>query len=95
MHNFKHFGEENFLKALSDLACGKNIQAGHVYCVPQPKTIAEEVKISKRHELSKEELHRQAKEKIRLTLLEKHEDLFLISSLGELSSRKANSKILS
>ena len=48
LHNFKHFGEENFLKALSDLACGKNIQAGHVYCVPQPKTIEEEVKISKR-----------------------------------------------
>ena len=52
---------------------------------------AEEVRISKRHELSKEELHRQAKEKIRLTLHEKHDDLFLILSLEELFSRKANS----
>ena len=89
LHNFKHIGEENFLKALNDLACGKKYTS--LSCAPQPKTIAEEVKISKRHELSKEELHRQAKEKIRLALLEKHDDLFLISSLEELSSRKANS----
>ena len=36
-HNFKHIGEENFLKALSDLACGKKYTS--LTCVPQPKTM--------------------------------------------------------
>ena len=89
LHNFKHFGEANFSASLNHLQEGKSYTS--LSCVVQPKTVAEEEKLLKRNALSKEELHKEAMEKIEIALMEREDDVFLRSYLDELQSKKASS----
>ena len=89
LHNFKHFGEANFSASPNHLQEGKSYTS--LSCVVQPKTVAEEEKLLKRNALSKEELLKEAMEKIMTALLEREDDVFLRSYLDELQSKKASS----
>ena len=89
LHNYKLWGEENFDKALEHLAAGKSYTT--LPCRVQPKTLAEEEKILKRNELSKEELHKHAISNIRKALDNHKEDAFLLDNLEILERKKAQS----
>ena len=89
LHNFKLFGENNFWDALKHLSLGKSYSS--MPCIVQPKTLAEEEKIAKRNELSKDDLHKQAISSIKKTLESYSDDAFLLSSLEILEKKKAQS----
>ena len=89
LHNFKRHGEENFSEALKHLSLGRSYCT--LPCNVQPKTVAEEEKIAKRNELSKDELHKQAIASIKKCLESESDDAFLLNSLKTLENKKPQS----
>jgi hypothetical protein len=89
LHNFKLHGENNFSEALKHLSLGMSYCC--LPCNVQPKTLAEEEKIAKRNELSKEELHKQAIASIKESLEVESDDPFLKSCLETLEAKKPQS----
>ena len=89
LHNFKLKGEENFKSALEHLATGNGYQ--NLPCNVQPKTLEEEEKISKRNELSKEELFKNLIQIVKGRLEVDSEDSFLLDTFELLNSKKPQS----
>ena len=89
LHNFKLVGDQNFRDALEHLSLGNAYTS--LPCRVQPKTLEEEEKITKRNELSKEELHKKAIRTIKVVLESKVDDQFLQNSLEILQNKKPHS----
>ena len=89
LHNFKLHGEANFKEAIEHLSVGKSYTS--LPCNVQPKTLAEEEKIARRNELSKEEMHKQVTGRINDRLKVYTDDPFLLSSLETLKAKKPQS----